>query len=93
MEARGTGLKVGHVHLRHIFPLPSDLTEVAARYRHVLVPELNMGQLRLHLRGQIGLESIGLNKIQGKPFHVAEVRSAIESLARRSSPNAAKEIA
>jgi 2-oxoglutarate ferredoxin oxidoreductase subunit alpha len=93
MEARGTGLKVGHVHLRHVFPLPSDLTEVAARYRHVLVPELNMGQLRLHLRGQIGLESIGLNKIQGKPFHVAEVRSAIESLARRSSPNAAKEIA
>jgi 2-oxoglutarate ferredoxin oxidoreductase subunit alpha len=93
MEARGTGLKVGHVHLRHIFPLPSDLTEAAARYRHVLVPELNMGQLRLHLRGQIGLESIGLNKIQGKPFHVAEVRSAIESLARRSLPNAAKEIA
>jgi 2-oxoglutarate ferredoxin oxidoreductase subunit alpha len=93
IEARATRLKVGHVHLRHIFPLPNDLTEVASRYRHVLVPELNTGQLRLHLRGQLGLESIGLNKIQGKPFHVAEVRSAIESLARRSSPDAAKEIA
>jgi 2-oxoglutarate ferredoxin oxidoreductase subunit alpha len=64
---------------------------VAARYRNILIPELNTGQLRLHLRGQIGLEAIGLNKIQGKPFHVAEVRAAIESLGRRSG--AGKEIA
>jgi len=66
---------------------------VAARYRHVLVPELNTGQLRLHMRGQMGLESVGLNKIQGKPFHVAEVRSAIESLARRGPAQAEQEIA
>jgi len=93
IEARQGGLRVGHVHLRHIFPIPNDLSDVAARYRKVLIPELNMGQLRLHLRGQIGLESVGLNKIQGKPFHVAEVRSAIEALARRSQPPAQKEIA
>jgi 2-oxoglutarate ferredoxin oxidoreductase subunit alpha len=93
IEARSTGLRVGHVHLRHIFPLPNDLTDVVSRYRAVLIPELNTGQLRLHLRGQLGIEGVGLNKIQGKPFHVAEVRSAIESLARRSAPPAAKEIA
>jgi 2-oxoglutarate ferredoxin oxidoreductase subunit alpha len=93
LDARQTGLRVGHVHLRHILPLPNDLTDVVARYRSVLIPELNTGQLRLHLRGQLGIESIGLNKIQGKPFHVAEVRSAIESLGRRSQPSAAKEIA
>ena len=91
IEARQDGIKVGHVHLRHIFPIPNDLLDVAARYRKVLIPELNMGQLRLHLRGQIGLESVGLNKIQGKPFHVAEVRSAIEALARQNP--VAKEIA
>jgi 2-oxoglutarate ferredoxin oxidoreductase subunit alpha len=91
IEVRATGLRVGHVHLRYIFPLPNDLSEVAARYRNILIPELNTGQLRLHLRGQIGLEAIGLNKIQGKPFHVAEVRAAIESLGRRSG--AGKEIA
>ena len=90
IEARQDGLKVGHVHLRHIFPIPNDLLDVAGRYKKVLIPELNMGQLRLHLRGQIGLEAVGLNKIQGKPFHVAEVRSAIEALARHSS---VKEIA
>ena len=93
IEARQTGLRVGHVHLRHVFPLPNDLTDIAARYRNVLVPELNMGQLRFHLRGQLGLESVGLNKIQGKPFHVAEVRSAIESLARRKHLPAEQEIA
>jgi 2-oxoglutarate ferredoxin oxidoreductase subunit alpha len=93
IDARQKGLRVGHVHLRHVFPLPNDLTDVVARYRAVLIPELNTGQLRLHLRGQLGIESVGLNKIQGKPFHVAEVRSAIESLARRSQPPAAKEIA
>jgi 2-oxoglutarate ferredoxin oxidoreductase subunit alpha len=95
IEARGTGLRVGHVHLRHIFPLPNDLTDVVARYRAVLVPELNTGQLRLHLRGQLGIESTGLNKIQGKPFHVAEVRSAIEALGRRGAQPAvhAKELA
>src|SRR5438067_732400 len=93
IEARQTGLRVGHVHLRHVFPLPNDLTDVAARYRNVLIHELNMGQLRFHLRGQLGLESVGLNKIQGKPFHVAEVRSAIESLARRKHLPAEQEIA
>src|SRR5216684_1668613 len=88
LDARAAGVRVGHVHLRYIFPLPPDLLEIAARYRKVLVPELNLGQLRLHLRGQLGLETVGLNKVQGKPFHVAEVRSAIEKLAPR-----AKEIA
>jgi 2-oxoglutarate ferredoxin oxidoreductase subunit alpha len=66
------------------------LREVVARYEKVLIPELNLGQLRLHLRGQLGIESIGLNKVQGKPFHVAEVLSAIQSLARQ---NAIQEIA
>ncbi|HTO97651.1 MAG TPA: 2-oxoglutarate ferredoxin oxidoreductase subunit alpha, partial [Myxococcales bacterium] len=93
IESRQAGLRVGHVHLRHIFPLPNDLTDVVARYRKLLIPELNLGQLRLHLRGQLGIEGLGLNKIQGKPFHVAEIRSAIESLARRSQPPAEKEIA
>ncbi|MCA1828354.1 MAG: 2-oxoacid:acceptor oxidoreductase subunit alpha [Myxococcales bacterium] len=92
LEARQKGLRVGHVHLRHIFPLPNDLTDVVARYRNVLIPELNTGQLRLHLRGQLGIEGVGLNKIQGKPFHVAEVASAIESLARRGV-STVKEIA
>lgn len=83
IECRKAGLRVGHLHLRYLWPLPKDLLSITARYRKVLVPELNLGQLRVHLRGQLGLESVGLNKVQGKPFHVAEVRAAIESLAGR----------
>jgi 2-oxoglutarate ferredoxin oxidoreductase subunit alpha len=93
IDARAAGIRVGHIHLRHIFPLPVDLPDVLSRYKRILLPELNMGQLRLHVRGQLGIETIGLNKIQGKPFHVAEVRSAIEALARSSGPLAHKELA
>ncbi len=92
MEARAAGARVGHLHLRHIFPLPHGLVDIVARYRSVLIPELNLGQLRLHLRGQLGIESQGLNKIQGKPFHVAEVRAAIEALAMKVA-HARREIA
>ncbi|TMA15039.1 MAG: 2-oxoglutarate ferredoxin oxidoreductase subunit alpha, partial [Deltaproteobacteria bacterium] len=93
IDARASGIRVGHIHLRHIFPLPLDLPEVLSRYRRILLPELNLGQLRLHVRGQLGIETIGLNKIQGKPFHVAEVRSAIEALARSPGPVTHKELA
>jgi len=93
IDARAAGIRVGHIHLRHIFPLPVDLPDVLSRYQRILLPELNTGQLRLHVRGQLGIETIGLNKIQGKPFHVAEVRSAIEALARSTSPVAHKELA
>ena len=88
IEARAGGARVGHVHLRWIMPLPKDLLSITRNYRSVLVPELNLGQLRLHLRGQLGIESIGLNKLQGKPFHVAEVRAAIDVLARKSGAGA-----
>ncbi len=84
IEARKGGVRAGHLHLRYLWPLPKDLLSISARYRKVLIPELNLGQLRVHLRGQLGLESVGLNKVQGKPFHVAEVKSAIEELARRT---------
>jgi len=47
---------------------------------------MNTGQLRLHMRGQFGLESVGLNKIQGKPFHVAEMRSGHREPGQAPSP-------
>jgi 2-oxoglutarate ferredoxin oxidoreductase subunit alpha len=78
VEARKRGRRVGFVHLRHIHPLPADLLGIACRYRRVLVPELNMGQLGKHLRAELGLENEGLHKVEGKPFLVSEVLAAIE---------------
>src|SRR6202043_3840793 len=41
---RAKGHRIGHVHLRHLTPLPRNLGEVLGRYRQVLVPEMNLGQ-------------------------------------------------
>ena len=85
IESRAAGLRVGHLHLRHLWPLPKDLLSITSHYRKVLVPEMNLGQLRLHLRGQLGLETVGLSKVQGRPFFVSEIQAAIESLAKKSA--------
>jgi 2-oxoglutarate ferredoxin oxidoreductase subunit alpha len=87
-DARAKGIRCGAAHLRYLRPLPPDLLAIAARYKKVLVPELNLGQLREYVRGALGLEGIGLNKVQGKPFHVAEVREAIERLAAQAQQQA-----
>jgi 2-oxoglutarate ferredoxin oxidoreductase subunit alpha len=78
VEARNRGKRVGFVHLRHIHPLPPDLLAIAGRYRRVLVPELNMGQLAKHLRAQLGIDSETLCKMEGKPFRASDIVRAIE---------------
>ena len=67
------GHRVGHVHLRYLNPMPQDLVEIMHRFRRVLVPELNMGQLVKLIRAEHLIDAIGLNKIQGQPFKVSEI--------------------
>lgn len=81
-NARAKGRKVGHVHLRHLNPLPKNLGEVLKRYRRVIVPEMNMGQLVWVLRAKYLIDAQGLNKIQGKPFKVSEIEAVIEEACR-----------
>jgi 2-oxoglutarate ferredoxin oxidoreductase subunit alpha len=77
---RAQGRKIGHVHLRHLNPLPANLGDVIKRYKQVLVPELNMGQLLWVLRAKYLVDAIGLNKIQGRPFKQTELEHKIEEL-------------
>jgi 2-oxoglutarate/2-oxoacid ferredoxin oxidoreductase subunit alpha len=77
---RAEGRKIGHVHLRHLNPLPSNLGNVIKRYRYVLVPELNMGQLLWILRAKYLVDAVGLNKIQGRPFKQIELEQKIEEV-------------
>jgi len=74
------GIEVGHLHLRHLNPLPKDLGEVLGRYERVLVPEMNMGQLNFLLRANYLLETIPLDKIQGQPFKVSEITDKVKSI-------------
>jgi 2-oxoglutarate ferredoxin oxidoreductase subunit alpha len=70
---RDQGQSVSHVHLRFLNPLPGDLGEILKRFKQVLVPELNMGQLVRLLRAEYLIDAVGLNKIQGQPFKVSEI--------------------
>jgi 2-oxoglutarate ferredoxin oxidoreductase subunit alpha len=77
---RAQGRRLGHVHLRHLNPLPTNLGEVMKRYKRVLVPEMNLGQLYWVLRAKYLLDVIGLNKVQGKPFMQSEIEGKIEEV-------------
>jgi 2-oxoglutarate ferredoxin oxidoreductase subunit alpha len=78
--ARAKGQSVGHVHLRHLNPLPKNLGDVLKRYKHVLVPEMNMGQLVMILRAKYLVDAQGYNKIQGKPFKQSEIEQKIDEI-------------
>ncbi|HLK10142.1 MAG TPA: 2-oxoacid:acceptor oxidoreductase subunit alpha [Candidatus Binatia bacterium] len=72
-QLEAAGHRVAHVHLRHLNPLPADLGDILGRYRRVLVPEMNLGQLLRLVRAEYLIDAIGFNKIQGRPFKVSEV--------------------
>ena len=74
------GRKVAHAHLRYLNPMPKNTGEVLKRFKKVLVPELNAGQLRLLLRAKFLVDAVGLNKVQGKPFLVSEIEAKIEEM-------------
>ena len=77
---REKGRRIGHVHLRHLNPFPSNLGDVLKRYKKVLVPEMNMGQLVMILRAKYLVDAQGYNKIQGKPFKTSEIEQKIEEM-------------
>ncbi len=76
-QLRGDGASVSHIHLRHIWPLPSNLGTLLGQFKKVIVPEMNTGQLLTVLRAEYLIPAIGLNKVSGQPFKVSEVEAAI----------------
>ena len=72
-DLQAAGQRAAHVHLRHLNPLPADLGGILARARHVLVPEINLGQLVRVLRAEYLVPAVGYQKIQGRPFKVSEL--------------------
>ncbi len=74
---REAGGRVAQTHLRHLNPFPSNLGEILAAYDRVIVPEMNLGQLNLLLRGTFLVDTIGYNKVRGMPFTSDELTSVI----------------
>ena len=72
------GESVAHCHLRYLNPFPKNLGEIFKRYKKILVPELNTGQLCFILRGTYLVDAAGYTKVQGKPFLVSELVDKID---------------
>jgi len=71
------GHSVSHAHLTYLNPFQKNLGELLGRFKHVLIPELNSGQLRMLIRAEFLVDAIGLNKIQGLPFTTKEIKDKI----------------
>ena len=76
-QLREDGEKVARAHIRHVSPLPNDLGDILARYRTVILPENNMGQLRMMLRAEFLVDVVGYNRVTGQPFLAAELADVV----------------
>jgi 2-oxoglutarate ferredoxin oxidoreductase subunit alpha len=79
-QARRAGRSVSHAHVRYLNPFPSNLGEMLGRFDRILVPEMNLGQFSLLLRGTLGIDVIPFSKVQGRPFKISEIQAKIEEL-------------
>ena len=79
-RVRAAGHAVAQAHLRHLNPFPPNLGDVLRHYDKVLVPEINLGQLALLLRGRFLVDVISYNRVRGLPFQAAELAGVIEDV-------------
>ena len=79
-ELREEGLDIAYIHLRYLSPFPKNLSEIMAAFKSIFVAELNNGQLIKVLRDKFLKDCIGINKIQGQPFQVAEIKAHINQV-------------
>jgi 2-oxoglutarate/2-oxoacid ferredoxin oxidoreductase subunit alpha len=83
--ARKHGLQVSRAHLRHLNPFPKNLGEVLSRFRQVLIPEMNLGQLSLLVRARYLKDVISLTKVKGQPFIRQEILDKIQQILEPNS--------
>lgn len=78
-QLRSEGVRVSHIHIRYLKPFPRNLGDLLRRFRRVLVPEMNSGQLVTVLRAEYLIPAEGVDKVTGKPFKIGELVEAIRA--------------
>jgi 2-oxoglutarate ferredoxin oxidoreductase subunit alpha len=73
---QGSGRSVAHAHLRYLNPFPRNTADVLRNYGRVLIPEINLGQLRMLIRARYLIDVVGLNRVRGKPFRITDIEEA-----------------
>jgi 2-oxoglutarate ferredoxin oxidoreductase subunit alpha len=76
-RVRSRGKRVATAHLYHLNPFPRNTGEVVTRYRRVLIPEMNRGQLALLIRGRYLVDATSFSKVQGQPIFAEELETEI----------------
>jgi 2-oxoglutarate ferredoxin oxidoreductase subunit alpha len=79
LKARSSGLKVSQAHLQYVNPFPKNTGEVLKNFKHVLVPEINLGQLAKLLRSEYLVDIIQFNVVRGLPFRVSDILEQIKN--------------
>jgi 2-oxoglutarate/2-oxoacid ferredoxin oxidoreductase subunit alpha len=79
-RVRRAGLDIAQAHLRHLSPFPANTAEVLRSYNRVLVPEMNLGQLSLLIRGRYLVDAVAYNRVTGLPFKAEELATVIEDV-------------
>ncbi|MHA3702627.1 2-oxoacid:acceptor oxidoreductase subunit alpha [Jatrophihabitans sp. YIM 134969] len=82
-RVRRAGQPIAQAHLRNLNPFPADLGEVLARYERVVIPEMNMGQLALLIRGRYLVDAISVTQVRGMPFKAAELAEQLQGVIDR----------
>ena len=81
-QTRLEGRKVATTHLRYLNPMPANTGEVLASFDKLLIPEMNTGQLLKLVRAEFLIDAVGLNKVAGEPFKVAEIAEKIMEMTK-----------
>jgi 2-oxoglutarate ferredoxin oxidoreductase subunit alpha len=79
-RVRSDGGSVAHAHLHYLNPFPRNTGDVVRAYDRVLIPEINLGQLRKLIRAEFLVDAAGFNLVRGLPFRASEVQEAIEAM-------------
>jgi 2-oxoglutarate ferredoxin oxidoreductase subunit alpha len=80
LELQKQGVKVSACHIRYMNPLPKRLGKIMKQFKHVLIPEMNLGQLRALLRDKFMVDAKGLNKVKGQPFTIHEIVQGVRDI-------------
>ncbi|EHR48884.1 2-oxoacid:acceptor oxidoreductase, alpha subunit [Saccharomonospora marina XMU15] len=84
-RVRKQGLPIAQAHLRHLNPFPANLGEVLSRYEHVVLPEMNMGQLALLLRAKYLTDIRSYTKVAGLPFKAEELEGVFTDIIKEAT--------
>lgn len=70
------GVKISHMHMNYIYPMPNNVGDILSKFKKVIVPELNKGQLKDLINAKYGVQAMGYSKMQGLPFKTSELEKA-----------------